>query len=294
MSSLLAGGGSGGAQLAHGKATTFSWKPNLENVGVVDGYLPSSLTSRAGMRYLSSQATSEPPKMTYHMASKRVTRKVQRIPPTSTATSSSGTPGTRTAWSTSAGLSKPPGATGASTLITTSSWRAGKELTDKILKGDEDRERRHTYDYRSDEVRRKREKEGNSPQSSVASECGSHLGSSLENISGVSSTIDLHVSSERGRMDTDEPRRTMSQERQGHSSPSQKEKEKTDGGGVEEGSCGGRRVALDVAGLLEDMESPVPTEGGRGRGDKRAKLVQTRSTSGGPSSKKPRYSVPGE
>ena len=287
--SLIAGGG---AQLAHGKATTFSWKPNLESVGVVGGALPSSLTSQAGTRYTSSQATSEPPKTTHHVASKRVTRKVQRIPPASAATS-----GTRTAWSTSAGSSKPSGATGASSLITTSSWRAGKELTDKILKGDEDRERRQTYyDYRSDDARRKREKEETSPQSSVASESESHLGSSLEeNISGVSSSIDLHIPSERGWMDVDEPRRTTSQEKRGHGSPSWKEKEKMDGGAEEEESShGGRRVALDVAGLLEDMESPIPGEGGRGRGDKRAKLVRTRSASGGPSSKKPRHNVPGE
>ena len=256
------------------------------------GALPPSLNSRAGTRYSSSQATSEPPKTTHHVASKRVTRKVQRIPPTSAATSASSTSGTRTAWSTAAGSLKPPGAVATSGLISTSSWRAGKELADKILKGDEDQEGRQTYDYRA---RRKREKEGNSPQSSVASESEFHLGSSLENISGVSSSIDLHVLSERGRMDIDEPHRATSQERQGHGSPSQKEKRKTDGGEEEErGSRGGRRLALDVAGLLEDMESPVPAEGGRGRVEDRATLVRTRSASGGPLSKKPRYNVPGE
>lgn len=289
--SLLAGGG---AQLAHGKATTFSWKPNLESVGVVGGTLPSSLTFRAGTQYSSSQPTNEPPKTTHHVVSKRVTRKVQRIPPTSATTSASGvssTSGARTAWSTSGGPSKPPGAMAPSSLITTSSWRAGKKLADKILKGEgEDRERCQTYDYRSDDTRRRREKEGGSPQHSFASESESHLGSSLENISGVSSSIDLHVPSERGRMDVDEPRRTLSQEGQGHGSPSQKETEKTDG----EEEEGGHRVALDVAGLLEDMESPIPPEGGRERGNEREKFVRTRSARGGPSSKKPRYNVPGE
>ena len=261
-----------------------SWKPNLESVGAVGGAggvtLPSSLTtsgagasSSSGIRFSSQPPTSDtlkPPKhhLHTHAASKTV-RKVHKIPATSEGVPPLSKP--KSTWSAS-GVSKPP--SGASGLVTTSSWRAGKELREKILKG-EDREFDHgRMDYRSSGSRKR---EDTSPAHySSASESLSNLSSSQENISAVSSSIDLHV----------RPERNLSE------SPSQaktKDNVERHGGGA----------ALDVAGMLKDLEgseSPIPplspSGGGEGRERERVRLGQVRSTtsaSGGPTSKKPRY-----
>ena len=294
---LGAGGEGGSAHYAHGK-TSLSWKPNLESVGAVEGVgggaWPSSLASGGGTRF-SSQPTSgvslEPPKTSHRVASKRVTRKVQKFP----TTAADGMPsslGTRTGWGPSASSSQ-PSAPAASSLITTSSWRAGKELTDRILKGSGDRERDQTHDYRT---RSERWREETSPRHSIASESHSQLSSSQENISTVSSSFDLNVHPERGQLDVNEP--FVGVGREGHSRDSPryddgtKTKSEGDRGGGSGGSGGG--MALDMAGLLEDLEeSPVPAGGaGDARSEERAKLVRTRSASGGPTSKRPRYNIP--
>ena len=255
----------------------------MESVGAVGGAggvaLPSSLTTSGvgGGIHFSSQPTTdslEPPKrhLHTHVASKRVVRKVHKIPATSETAPSSKS---ETAWSAS-DASKPP-ATG--NLITTSSWRAGRELRDKILKG-EDKELGR-MDYRSTGSRKREEK---SPlHYSSASESQSNLSSSQENISAVSSSIEVHVQPERSRLE--EPQLNQGVR---HSSPS--EARTSEGGG---------RVALDVAGILEDLEgseSPIPPLLG-GEGREGVRLGQARgstSAGGGPTSKKPRYTNYGE
>lgn len=267
-----------------------SWKSNLESVGAVGGAggvaLPSSLgagagSSGGGFRFSSQPTTSntlEPPKQhhlhTHTMASKTV-RKVHKIPATSEAAPSSSKP--KSAWSASA--SKPPSE--ASGLITTSSWRAGKELREKILKGEEDKEvdrGRGRMDYRSTSGGSRKREDTSPAHYSSASESQSNLSSSQENISAVSSSIDVLI----------QPERRLSE------SPSQaKMKDEVE-------RSHGARGALDVAEMLKDLEgseSPVPPPsplggGGGGRERERARLGQARSTtsaSGGPTSKKPRY-----
>lgn len=262
-----------------------SWKPNLESVGALGGAmgvaLPSSLTtSGAGASRFSSQPPTsdrlEAPKGHHHMhtaaASKKV-RKVHKIPATNEAAPSSSKPKSTLSAS---GTSKAPPGGASSGLITTSSWRAGKELRDKILKGD-DREV-DRMDYRSSGSQKR---EVTSPAHySSASESQSNLSSSPENISAVSSSIDVHVQPERNL--SEEPRFNQGV----HQSKTKDEASSHSG------------VALDVAGMLKDLEgseSPVPPPsplGGGGEGRERVRLGQARSTtsaSGGPTSKKPRY-----
>ena len=194
---------------------------------------------------------------------------MHKIPATSEAAPPSSKP--KSTWSASGASKPPPGASG---LITTSSWRAGKELRERILKGEDKELDCGRMDYRSSGSRKR---EDTSPAHySSASESQSVLSSSQENISAVSSSIDVDI----------QPERNLSE------SPSQAKTKD------EVGSHGGR-VALDVAGMLKDLdgsESPIPPlsplGGGEGRERERVRLGQARSTtsaSGGPTSKKPRY-----
>ena len=245
--------------------------------------LPSSLPtgasgSSSGIRFSSKPPTSdtlEPPKRHLHshtMPSKTV-RKVHKIPATSEGAPSLSKPKSTLS---SSGTSKPP--PGAGGLITTSSWRAGKELRDKVLKGEDRGVDRGRVDYRSGGSRNR---EDTSPaRYSSVSESRSDLSSSQENISAVSSSIDVHVQPERNRSASPIQARTK------------------DGLGSH-----GAGAALDVAGMLKDLEGsespPIPPPpssplGGRGEGRERerVRLGQPRSTtsaSGGPTSKKLRY-----
>ena len=276
-----------------------SWKSNLESVGAVGGVggvaLPSSLGAGAGagagssgggggFRFSSQPTTRdtlEPPTKHRHLhthstASKTV-RKVHKIPATSKAAPPPPSSKPKSAWSASAS-SKPP--SGASGLITTSSWRAGKELREKILRGEEDKEvdrGRGRMDYHSTSGGGSRKREDTSPAHySSASESQSNLSSSQENISAVSSSIDVHIQPERNLLESLRQAKTKDEVGRSH----------------------GARGALDVAEMLKDLEgseSPVPPPsplGGGGRERERARLGQARSTtsaSGGPTSKKPRY-----
>lgn len=264
MESVGAVGGAGGVALPSSLALTGAGSSGIGS-GVGGGYrfssqLPTGDTLKPPKPYLHTHTTT---------ASKTV-RKVHKIPATSEGDSSSSKPKS----STSGAASKPP-PSGASGLITTSSWRAGKELRDKVLKG-EDKDHR---------VGGSRRREDISPAHySSVSESLSNLSSSQENISAVSSSIDVHVQPERNRSE----------------SPTNRAKTKD---GVGSHTHGGR-VALDVAGMLKDLEgseSPPhsPSFGGKGGGGggevrerERLRLGQARSTtsaSGGPTSKKPRY-----
>ena len=246
--------------------------------GAIGVALPSSLTtSGTGASRFSSQPPTndslEPPKRHLHMhatASKKVVRKVHKIPTTNEAPPSSKSKST---WSASGTSKPPPGAS--SGLITTSSWRAGKELRDKILKR-EDKEL-DRMDYHSSGSQKR---EDTSPAHySSASESQSNLSSSQENISTVSSSIDVHI----------QPERNLSEDPQLNQGVHQTKTKD------EASSRGG--VALDFAGMLKDLEgseSPIPPPSplGGGEGRERVRLGQARSTtsaSGGPTSKKPRY-----
>lgn len=269
FSSVRTGARSGsgsGAPSTHGKATTVSWKPNLESVGS----LPLSVAPPGGgAPRFSSQPTSDSldPKGHQHVAASKRTRKVHRVPTSS---------GTRAAGS-------EPGAQGSS-LITTSSWRVGKELTDKILKGDDQgrvRVRPTMTDHHGG-------REAYSPNYSSDSE--SHLNSSQENISTLSSSFDAQPP-ERSQFDEPLQSRLDQLDMRYSVSPGQR-----GGTRMEEGSGSHGGLTSDVAGLLEDLEaaeSPVPPRGGGGgrreEKDGRARLGQARSAGGGPVSKKPRY-----
>ena len=259
----------------------------MESVGAVGGAgglsFPSSLTSGSdGIRFSSQPSakdTLELPKhrLSTQTATKRV-RKVHKVPPSKESFAPrSSKP--KTAWGSSEASRPPP----ASSLITTSSWRAGKELREKILKGEDKGVDR--MDDRSSGGRRMRE-EISPVHQSIASES---LSSSQENISAVSSSVDVRILPERKL--SKEPQ--LEQDVCEGSSSRAKTKD-------EAGSRFG--VALDVAGMLKDLESPEslvppasPTPLGLGReGRERegVRLGQTRSTTlagGGPSSKKPRY-----
>ena len=275
-----------------------SWKSNLESVGAVGGAggvaLPSSLGAGAGagsssggggFRFSSQPTTSdtlEPPTKHRHLhthtTTSKTVRKVHKIPATSEAAPPPSLSKPKSAWSASAS-SKPP--SGASGLITTSSWRAGKELRERILKGEEDKEvdrGRGRMDYRSTSGGGSRKREDTSPAHySSASESQSNLSSSQENISAVSSSIDVHVQPERNLSESPHQAKTKDEVGRSH----------------------GARGALDVAEMLKDLEGsespippPSPLGGGGGRERERARLGQARSTtsaSGGPTSKKPRY-----
>ena len=277
-----------------------SWKPNLESLGAVGGV--GGVASGSGAPQFSSQQTGsgyEPPKRSHKPATSSTARvrKVQRIPATAASTGvTSSTTGTRGAWGTC--VSSKPSAPSSNTLITTSSWRAGKELTDKILKGGADRGGRSqaARDYHSSG----RNREDNSPQYSSASESQSHPSSSQENISSVSSSIDARVrphETGRSRLQQDDPR---SVERSDQYVGSSLGRAKAEGRDDPK-----HNVAVDVAGILEDLEStdsPLSVGGGgEGGGGVRGRataietggagLGRARSASGGPSSKKPRYNV---
>ena len=261
----------------------------MESVGTVGGTkafsFPSSLASGGDGVRLSSQPsakeTLETPKHQFHTqaATKRV-RKVHKIPPSrESAAPHSSNP--KTAWSSSEASKPPPPA---SSLITTSSWRAGQELREKILKGDDKGVDR--MDDRSSRPGRRRE-EISPVHQSIALDSQSNLSSSQENISAISSLRDAHI----------QPERKLSKEpqfEQGGSSSRAKKKDETSSRG---------RVALDVAGMLKDLESPAsplpPSSpppslglGREGREREPVRLGQTKSTTlagGGPSSKKPQY-----
>ena len=246
------------------------------------------VASGTGAPRFSAQQTGggyELPKRTYKSTttSSTTVRKVQKIPATGVASS---TTGTRGAWGTSA--SSKPSAPATNTLITTSSWRAGKELADKILKDGNERGRGLAHDRQST----RREK---SPEYSDASSSLSHLGSSQDNISSMSSSLNVRVRpvTERGRLGEGGVR--LDEARDRYSS----------GGacGVKAGEGGGRSqhgVSMDMAGILEDLEStesPLSVGGGggvTGTTGSEARLGRTRSSSGGPAAKKPRCNVAGE
>jgi hypothetical protein len=279
-----------------------SWKPNLEGIGAVRGAggvaLPSSLASSgagagissnsggSGIRFSSQPPTTsdtlEPPKQRHlhtHTTASKTVRKVYKIPATATSEAAPPLSKPKSAWS--ASTSKPPPGASSSGLITTSSWRAGKELREKILKGEDGEVDRGRMEYRSGGSRRRRE-DTSPAHCSSASESQSNLSSSQENISAVSSSsIDVHI----------QPERYLSE------SPSRAKTNKD-----EVWRSHGAGGALDVSEMLKDLEgseSPVPPSsalggggGGGGRERERVRLGQARSTtsaSGGPTSKKPRY-----
>lgn len=299
------GGGISTSALAHGRKATLSWKPNLETVGVgmAGGVAFPSSGGGVGTHFSTHPPKKsddyDPSKRSHQVVSKRV-RKVQRIPTAgvvegNTATagiaSSANTGATREAWG--ASRSAKPGA-GESNLITTSSWRAGKELTDRVLKGSNVRERgeQTAHDYRS-----RRDIQVHSPTHSYSSvsESQSYLCSSQGNVSPTSSSVDLQVQPERGKADEER----LGHERHRDVSPSWTKRKGEGGASFNRGG-----VHVDVAGLLEDLESPVTAGGESGREEERGRRSETmaserervnlsraRSTSGGPSSKKPRYNI---